>query len=133
MAPKLRKLHRAASDAERFEQLFELHHKAVLGFALRRSDSAEDAADALAETFTIAWRRLDSVPTGDSARWWLYATARHAIANAHRSARRRDNLVDSIATQLGQLMENDEQGAAETEDLAPEVEAALAALTEEER
>jgi RNA polymerase sigma-70 factor (ECF subfamily) len=36
-------------------------------------DRAEDAADVVAETFLVAWRRLDSVPGGDEARLWLYA------------------------------------------------------------
>lgn len=31
----------------------------MLGYALRRADSPEDAADVVSETFMIAWRRLD--------------------------------------------------------------------------
>jgi RNA polymerase sigma-70 factor (ECF subfamily) len=47
--------------------------------------------------FLIAWRRLDSVPPGDAARVWLYATARRVIANQRRSSRRRLALWERLA------------------------------------
>ncbi|HEY6398200.1 MAG TPA: sigma factor [Solirubrobacteraceae bacterium] len=49
----------AASDQrrrERFETVYE-HHRAVLGYLLRRTESAEDAADLIADVFLTAWRR----------------------------------------------------------------------------
>ena len=44
----------------------------------------------VAETFTVAWRRLEDVPTGDGALPWLLATARKQLANRRRSAAVRD-------------------------------------------
>ncbi len=58
----------------------------VLGYALRRAD-AEEARDVVAETFTVAWRRLDQVPD-DGALPWLLLTARNVLANRRRGERR---------------------------------------------
>ena len=44
----------------------------LLAYALRRTASSEDAADAVAETFGIAWRRFDQLPQGESSVLWLY-------------------------------------------------------------
>jgi hypothetical protein len=41
-------------------------------YALRRTLSPDDAADILAETFLVAWRKLDQVPSGPDARLWLF-------------------------------------------------------------
>jgi RNA polymerase sigma factor (sigma-70 family) len=70
---------------ERFEGLFREHHAAVRGYALRRAP-ADLAQDAVAETFLVAWRRLDDVP-GDALPW-LYGVARRVLANQRRSANR---------------------------------------------
>jgi RNA polymerase sigma-70 factor (ECF subfamily) len=72
----------------------------VLGYALRRTDNTDDAADVLAETFLIAWRRLDEVPPGDQARLWLYGTARRILANHRRGERRRLALADRLRDEL---------------------------------
>ena len=45
-----------------------------------------DADDVLAETFAVAWRRLDAVP--DPAIGWLIVTARNVIAGRRRADRR---------------------------------------------
>src|SRR2546423_158376 len=45
----------------RFEALFHQHADAVLAYAIRRSD-ADTAEEVVAETFAVAWRRLDVVP-----------------------------------------------------------------------
>jgi Sigma-70 region 2 len=42
----------------RFEVLYAQHYARVLGYVLRRIDSPDQAADVLAETFLVAWRRL---------------------------------------------------------------------------
>ena len=72
----------------------------LLGYALRRTDNTDDAADVLAETFLAAWRRLDEVPAGDEAKLWLYGTARRVLANHRRGERRRLALADRLKTDL---------------------------------
>ncbi|WP_242614210.1 RNA polymerase sigma factor [Actinomadura roseirufa] len=84
----------------RFEQVYEEHRAKILGYALRRTADPQDAADVLAETFLIAWRKLDDVPRGDEAKPWLYGVARRVLANHHRGGRRRSALVEDLAGQL---------------------------------
>jgi RNA polymerase sigma-70 factor (ECF subfamily) len=59
----------------------------VYAYCRRRTD-AETAADCAAETFLVAWRRLDQIPDGDAALGWLYGTARRVLANEFRRDRR---------------------------------------------
>jgi RNA polymerase sigma-70 factor (ECF subfamily) len=87
-------------NGRRFDQLFDEHRRAVLAYALRRVDDPTDAADVLAETFLLAWRRLDDVPTGADAKPWLLAVARRVLSNQRRGARRRIGLADRLAQEL---------------------------------
>lgn len=83
----------------RFNLLYREHGPAVLAYALRRAGDSEAAADVVAETFIVAWRRLDEVPV-DDARLWLYGVARRVIANLHRAERRRSRLARRLAESL---------------------------------
>jgi RNA polymerase sigma-70 factor (ECF subfamily) len=85
---------------QRFRALFDEHRRLVLGYALRRVDEPADAADVVAETFLVAWRRLADVPDDDAARPWLLGVARRALANQRRGARRRDGLAERLAQEL---------------------------------
>jgi RNA polymerase sigma-70 factor (ECF subfamily) len=76
--------------------LFGQHSRAVLAYARRRLDSAEDAEDVVVEVFATAWRRRDDVP--DEALPWLYATAANVIAHVIRSEARRTRLGARLAT-----------------------------------
>jgi len=49
----------------------------------------DEAGDAAAEVFTVAWRRLGRVPAEPETLPWLYGVARRVVANQERSARRR--------------------------------------------
>lgn len=82
---------------ERFEALFAASYQKVLVYALRRAPR-DQAEDVVAETFTIAWRRLDVVP--DDPIVWLYATARRVLANTRRATRRRDQLLQRLSAGL---------------------------------
>lgn len=82
-----------SADRERFEELFERCYEPLLAYAMRRSPSAEDAADVVADVFTVAWRRIGELPPGDEARLWLYGTARRVISS-HRRGRSRKDAVD---------------------------------------
>ena len=80
----------------RFSSLYREHGREIMGYALRRTAEPEDAADALAETFVVAWRRLADVPAGGEARLWLYGTARRVLANQRRAERRRTRLAEAL-------------------------------------
>ena len=82
--------------AERFSDLYRGCYEAVLRYALRRTDP-ETALDVAAETFLIAWRRLNALPAdGDLVMPWLYGVARRVLANAGRSKRRADNVTTRL-------------------------------------
>jgi RNA polymerase sigma factor (sigma-70 family) len=65
--------------------LFRDSYPLVRAYALRRA-APDGAQDAVAETFLVAWRRLEDVPEEPSP--WLYGTARRVLANQRRSAAR---------------------------------------------
>ena len=88
-------------DAEAsFRALYVEHFNAVLGYALRRVTAPEDAADVVAETFLVAWRRAGDVPSGPDARLWIYGVARRVLANHLRGERRRDRLGARLQERL---------------------------------
>lgn len=82
----------ADSRRDRFRAIYDANYSRLLGYALRRAPTAEDAADVVAETFLTTWRRLGDVPAGDEARLWLYGVARRVLANQRRGERRRERL-----------------------------------------
>lgn len=77
--------------------MFQAHERRVLAYALRRTSSEADAEDAVAETFTIAWRKIEQV--SDDALPWLLAVARRVIANQRRGSQRRAWLSWKLARQ----------------------------------
>lgn len=84
----------------RFEEIYAANHAAITGYALRRTDNPDDAADVIAETFLTCWRRLGDVPDGGNARLWLYSVARRVLANHHRGERRQTALADRLRADL---------------------------------
>ena len=76
----------------RFEAAFDRHARVVLAYALRRSTTEDDAEDAVAETFAVAWRRVDHLPEAEAALPWLLAIARRVTANQRRGSARRVRL-----------------------------------------
>ena len=83
----------------RFEALFDQHHQAVRAYLWRRDPELAD--DGTAETFLVAWRRLDDVPSDPLP--WLIGVARKVRLNLRRGDRRRDHLshrlrLDSTAS-----------------------------------
>jgi RNA polymerase sigma-70 factor (ECF subfamily) len=81
-----------AEDASRFAAIFAANYARVHAFAHRRL--GPDLADEIAaETFLVAWRRLDVVP--DQPLPWLYGVARNMVLREHRARAR-----ESAAQQL---------------------------------
>jgi RNA polymerase sigma-70 factor (ECF subfamily) len=85
-------------DRARFEGLFGEHYAAVARYAARRV-GVEHADDIVGEAFLVAWRRLHDVPR-DNPLPWLYATARHLIANELRGRRRRARLDARLGAEI---------------------------------
>ncbi len=108
---------RESERRQRLEALFQSYGADMVAYCGWRLGSAADAQDAVADVFLTAWRRLESVPEGDAARLWLYATARRTVANHRRAGRRRLALRERIAH---------EEAAAPRADTAPDREEAPA-------
>jgi RNA polymerase sigma factor (sigma-70 family) len=73
----------------RFDELYRSAGASVLGYALSRCTSREDALDVTAETFLVAWRRRAELPSDpDDARAWVFGVARGSLANLARGGRR---------------------------------------------
>jgi RNA polymerase sigma-70 factor (ECF subfamily) len=84
----------------RFEEIYQAYSGLILAYAARRTGDVNDAADVVAETFTVAWRRLDDVPDGEQARPWLYGVARRVLANQRRGTERRRRLHDRLQVEF---------------------------------
>jgi len=85
---------------EVFEQLFRDTRIDLLTYVLRRSRNAEDAADVLAETYLIAWQKLEKVPKGDRARLWLFGVARNLLMKGASRRQSGNALVERLANEL---------------------------------
>jgi RNA polymerase sigma-70 factor (ECF subfamily) len=69
-----------------FEAFYRATYPRVVAYA-RSSASREDADDAVAEAYAIAWRRQRDIPRSAELGWMISVT-RHVLANARRSRRR---------------------------------------------
>ncbi|MEV4164532.1 RNA polymerase sigma factor [Nonomuraea dietziae] len=87
----------------RFEAVYADTYEQILGYAVRRCASPDDAADVVAETFAIAWRRIDRLPGGDEARLWLYGVARNVLANHRRGTARHQARTVELDLDLADL------------------------------
>jgi RNA polymerase sigma-70 factor (ECF subfamily) len=104
----------------RFDACFRTHYPEVLAYALRRLGERGAAEDVAAQTFAVAWRRLDNLPHDPLP--WLFGIARHVIRNETRSARRRSRLLARIRGAAAPV------SAADHADSAAETSAVMTAL-----
>jgi RNA polymerase sigma factor (sigma-70 family) len=110
----------------RFDALFDQHYAVVRAYAARRSSTGGVVDDVLAETFLVAWRRIDSIPT--DALPWLLGVARRVLANHRRAEARRGALVKLLASTLPR-----EPIAEPAGEVFGELGGAIAALSPRER
>lgn len=83
------------SSADAFSALYTRHYGHVLAYARRRTDETA-ARDVTAETFLVAWRRLDVAL--ERGLPWLYATAALTLRNHHRSEHRTGAVAERLAS-----------------------------------
>lgn len=95
---------------------------------LRRRARPDDAADVLADTLLVVWRRLDDVPTEPLP--WCIGAARRCLANHRRGDQRRLRLVERTAAQPRPDTNADPQQRVERSD--PDLAAAIGELSESE-
>jgi RNA polymerase sigma factor (sigma-70 family) len=117
---------RRGRDEKRFVELYDSAYSDVLRYGRRRVD--EDAArDAAAETFLVAWRRLDVIPPEPLP--WLYRVTRGVLANEFRRSWRQSRTARRIASAAPEVPRDHSDRIGETE----VVTAALATLSEGDR
>ena len=107
----------------RFSEIYDQHFEAVRRYVWRRAALLAD--DVAAETFLVAWRRLDDVPA--NALPWLIAVARNTLLNERRRARRQTAVTDRLAAEPIHVESGAETVASDS------VGAALTALPERDR
>ena len=77
------------------------HAPALLTYFARRIDPPYDAADLLAETLLILWKRANGLPADDDEiRPWMFGIARHVLLHHQRSTVRRKALADRLRSQM---------------------------------
>ncbi|WP_320779293.1 sigma-70 family RNA polymerase sigma factor [Streptomyces sp. CRN 30] len=109
------------TPAERFREMYEECYPRVLGYAasLVGRQAGEDIAS---EAFTVAWRRLDDVPSPPLP--WLLGVARNLV----REARRRDALGNVLAAEEAQRVGVTGPGAGDVAATVTDRHVALQAL-----
>jgi RNA polymerase sigma-70 factor (ECF subfamily) len=88
-----RSVGRPTSDEQRFDRLYKQHFNRVASYLLARTNR-DSAAEALARTFEIAWRRLGDVPSEPLG--WLLGVARRVLAEQRRAQSRQDALIERM-------------------------------------
>ncbi len=83
---------------DRFGELYRAHYPSIHAYCRRRTDPAR-VDDAVAETFLVAWRRIDDVPDGREALLWLYRVAHRVVGHQWRSSARRSRLGRRVGGQ----------------------------------
>lgn len=86
---------------ERFESVFEAHHRAVWGYLARRA--GRDVADDLTgEVFTIAFvRRASFDPALGTVRSWIFGIAANLLRTRHRSNVRASRAFERLTSGRG--------------------------------
>lgn len=99
----------------------------LLGYFLRRLDDREDAADAVAETLLVLWRRERGIPSDpEEARRYAFGIARRVLSTTRRGSRRRSALADRLRAEVREQAATD--AAADLE-----LRSALATLRDRDR
>jgi RNA polymerase sigma-70 factor (ECF subfamily) len=80
-----------------FLEIHDRFYRHVYAYCRRRT-GADAVEDAVADTFLIAWRKSDEIPSGDQALPWLYGVAYRVLTHQWRSASRRGRLAEKLAS-----------------------------------
>lgn len=78
------------SEAQ-FRDMYVTHRDAVWSYVLRRTNR-DDVDDAVAEVFTVAWRKIGRSPDVDEQLPWLYGISKNVVRNTNRTSNRRRRL-----------------------------------------
>jgi RNA polymerase sigma-70 factor (ECF subfamily) len=84
------------SDEEaRFADIYRRYGKQLQAYCIRRTPRSQ-AADAVAETFLVAWKKIEEVPSGDATLPWLYGVAYRVLSHQWRHKARSRRLIERL-------------------------------------
>ena len=84
-----------SDDEARFADLYRRYGQHVRAYCTRRTASS-DVADAVAETFLVAWRKIERIPEGDAILPWLCGVAYRVLSHQWRHKARGRRLVAKL-------------------------------------
>jgi RNA polymerase sigma-70 factor (ECF subfamily) len=79
----------------RFVGLYERYYRHVYAYCRRRI-TADRVEDVVAETFLVAWRKIEKIPTDDKALAWLYTVAYRVVGRQWRGVSRQSRLETKL-------------------------------------
>jgi len=87
--------HLEVTGDSKFADLYRRYQRHIHAYCARRTEP-HLVDDAVAETFLVAWRKIEQMPVGDQILPWLYGVARLELAHQWRHAARRRRLVERL-------------------------------------
>lgn len=84
------------SNETRFVALYRNHYRDIYAYCRRRT-TADEAEMATAETFAVAWEKMNDVPPGGKGLAWLYGVAYRVLGHRWRGLRRRRRLDQKLS------------------------------------
>jgi len=88
---------RPQPDDARFEYMYTTHRDAIWSYVVRRV-MRDDVDDAVAEVFTVAWRKMQQSPNPEEQLPWLYGIGKNVVRNTNRSSNRRQRLWKKVSS-----------------------------------
>jgi RNA polymerase sigma factor (sigma-70 family) len=89
-----------SEEEQRFLDIYRRYLRQVHAYCARRAPSSQ-VQDAVAETFLVAWRRIDQLPDPDTALPWLYGTAYRVLSHQWRQGSRLARLHERLGGLVG--------------------------------
>jgi RNA polymerase sigma-70 factor (ECF subfamily) len=84
-----------ANDDSRFVEIYKSHYRSIYAY-LRRRLAADLVDDAVAETFLVAWRKVNLIPLGEQTLPWLYGVAHRVVMHQWRGSQRSGRLHERL-------------------------------------
>lgn len=86
---------------QRVEWAVRNHANALLVYFTRRVNPHHEAADLLAETFLVVWRRASVMPQADSeAKLWMFGIARNVLLHHYRRKSKQRTITATLTSML---------------------------------
>lgn len=84
-----------ANNEARFVEIYKTNYRSIYAY-LRRRLASDLVDDAVAETFLVAWRKVNLIPSGEETLPWLYGVAHRVVMHQWRSSYRSGRLRERL-------------------------------------